>query len=64
MTQRRLSSSKTLPSKTLKQRVTDRVYWVSKDHRPLNPIAREAWDRRVQAGEIREQSLPSDGQTA
>ena len=51
------------PSKTLKQKVTDRAYWVSSDHRPLNPIAREAWDRRVQAGEIHEYSSPT-GQTA
>ena len=62
--QRKQSPSKMLPSTTLKQRATDRVYWVNKDHRPLNPIAREAWDRRVQAGEILEHSLPLDGQTA
>lgn len=53
-------------SETLKQRVIDGVYWVSKDQRPVNPIAREAWDRRVQAGEIqiREYTLPLGGQTA
>lgn len=52
------------PGKMLAQRIKDRDYWVSKDHRPLNPIAREAWDRRVQAGEIREYPLPANGQTA
>jgi ribosome-binding protein aMBF1 (putative translation factor) len=52
------------PKKTLKQKVLDRAYWVSKGDRPLNPIAREAWDRRVQAGEIHEYPLPLNGQTA
>lgn len=34
--------------------VPDKVHWVNRDHRPINPIAREAWDRRILAGEIRE----------
>jgi ribosome-binding protein aMBF1 (putative translation factor) len=31
-----------------------KVHWVDKYHRPVNPIAKDAWDRRVNAGEIRE----------
>lgn len=31
-----------------------KVHWVKKSHRPINPIAKDAWDRRVNAGEIRE----------
>jgi len=31
-----------------------KVHCVSKYHRPINPIAKDAWDRRVIAGEIRE----------
>jgi hypothetical protein len=31
-----------------------KVHLVNKNHRPINPIAKDAWDRRVSAGEIRE----------
>ena len=43
----------------LKPQVVDetKVHWVNKYNRPINPIAKDAWNRRVNAGEIRECQL-------